>query len=409
MDTVHHLFLEALAAALAGRHVSWGREVSPEALHQVLDLARAHHVLPMILGSVYQCPSAAGLAPQALAAFRQETLICVSTQARKTHEFLELYRGLSAQGLRPLLVKGLICRSLYPQPDARLSGDEDLLCGTERFPAFHQALVAAGMEPCGPVDNDHEVPYRAAAGALYIELHKTLFSPSSQVFASWDALFRDASARAVTVQIQGVQIATLCPTDHMLYLIVHAFKHFLHSGFGLRQVCDMALFANAYGPQIQWAEVLDRCAAIRADQFAAAVLKIGEKYLGLDRSKSRLPDLPPVDEEPLLLDLLAGGIYGAAVRDRLHSSNMTLTAVSDQQKGKKATTGVVRTVFPAAKSLEGRYPFLRRRPWLLPAAWTARLFGYTRERARGSDTTASGAIRTGTQRIELLRRYHIID
>lgn len=32
-------------------------------------------------------------------------------------------------------------------------------------------------------------------------------------------------------------------SDHLFYLICHALKHFYHSGFGIRQVCDILLFA----------------------------------------------------------------------------------------------------------------------------------------------------------------------
>ena len=70
------------------------------------------------------------------------------------------------------------------------------------------------------------------------------------------------------------------------YLICHAFKHFLHSGFGIRQVCDIILFANAYGDAIDWERVLKQCREIQADLFAAALFGIGEKYLTFDPERA---------------------------------------------------------------------------------------------------------------------------
>jgi hypothetical protein len=45
----------------------------------------------------------------------------------------------------------------------------------------------------------------------------------------------------------------------------------------------------------------------------------------------------------------------------------------------------------------------------LPVAWVSRIFGYAKESLTESDTSASDIIRTGSQRIDLLRHYDIID
>lgn len=52
-------------------------------------------------------------------------------QTMRTNEFLELNKKLHAAGVRPLVVKGIICRNLYPQPDYRRFGDEDVLVSAD--------------------------------------------------------------------------------------------------------------------------------------------------------------------------------------------------------------------------------------------------------------------------------------
>ena len=106
-------------------------------------------------------------------------------------------------------------------------------------------------------------------------------------------------------------------------------------------------------------------------------------------------------------DLLRGGIYGAADRDRLHSSSMTLNAVSADKKGKRSS-GVWQAAFPSAKALSNRYPYLQRQPYLLPVAWVSRFCGYAKENADGNGT-AQKAVKIGTERIKLLKEYNIID
>lgn len=409
MEREYTLFLQAVKAALYGQTADWGEEVTVRELELVLELSEEHHVLPMVFEAVYACPAMAKLDPARIAICRNCAIGTVSAQAIKTEDFLLLERQLQEKGLKPLVIKGIVCRELYPKPDCRYSGDEDVLCPEEDFKACQKALVEFGMEPCSDGLGDYEVPYRKEDSGLYIELHRTMFAADHPVFGECNRFFEDVFRRAVAVQVQGQPVLTMGHTDHMLYLIVHAFKHFLHSGFGIRQVCDMVLFANAYGDRIDWEYVMKQCGTVRADCFAAALFQIGESYLGFCPEKACYPKGQPVDAQHLLEDLLRGGIYGSSSRSRVHSSNMTLNAVADHKKGKQAKRGIWRTVFPSAKSLEGRFPYLRKSPALLPVAWVSRIFDYAKESISDPRSGASEVIRTGEKRIALLREYHIID
>lgn len=412
MEPIHTLFLQAVKAALLAQPVQWEDDVTPDDLIQVLELSLDHHILPLVFEATYTCPAAKALEPGLFQKYRSLCVQRVMAQAVKTEDFLELYAQWRQDGLRPLVVKGLICRQLYPMPDCRFSGDEDVFSGEEAFKPCRETMLRMGLEPCDAGENSYEIPFRRPDSPLYIELHKALFAEDSDIFSQFNQLFEGAVERAVEVPINGVAVATLCPTDHMLYLIIHAFKHFLYSGFGIRQICDMVIFANAYGEQIHWEVVRTKCAAIRADTFAGVLFTIGRQYLTLSPERSHCPEAwlhCPADPQPLLDDLLRGGIYGSADRSRLHSGNMTLHAVEADKNGRHSGGNPLKALFPSAKSLQGRYPWLRRRPFLLPVAWASRLFTFARDSMAGEDGGAAEIIRIGSQRIALLRQYHIID
>ncbi|MBQ7415857.1 MAG: nucleotidyltransferase family protein [Oscillospiraceae bacterium] len=412
MEPIYELFLEAVHAALENRQVTWGAGVTPEQMYQITALAEQHHVLPLVFEAIYNCPAATNMDGVLFMQCKRSTVQSVMVQAMKTEEFLELNRHLRAHGVTPVVVKGLICRSLYPRPDYRTSGDEDVLCGEHQFKACHKAMIDFGMEASASTLDSYEVPYHKDDSALFIELHKTLFTTSSDIFSDCNRFFDGCFDRLIEVDVQGDPVATLNHTDHMLYLILHAFKHFLHAGFGVRQVCDMVLYANAFGSQIDWDYVQLKCRGLRADKFAAALFDIGEKYLGFDPEKACYPyswSHLEADGYALLADLLYGGIYGSSDRSRVHSSNMTLNAVSADKKGKKSKGNLFKTVFPPAKKLEYRFPYLKRAPFLLPVAWTCRIFSYAKETITEPESAAADVIRTGSQRIELLRQYDIID
>lgn len=410
MERGEGLFLEALKAALESRQVNWDREIGIGHLEQVLKLAQCHHVLPMIYEAIHSCP-AATLIPEGIQQCRKATFQLVMEQTVKTQEFLELYSHLNQKGIAPLVVKGIICRNLYPQPDGRHSGDEDVFCGERQFTACHKELVRFGMEPCSSTLDSYEVPYRKEDGLLYIELHKTLFAQDSDIFSDCNRSFEGSFEHPAQVMIQGVPVWTLCPSEHLLYLILHAYKHFLHSGFGIRQVCDMVLFANAYGQQIDWHYVQKKCKGLRAERFAAAIFAMGEKYLTFSPEQAHYPrswrELK-ADPDPLLEDLLRGGIYGTADPNRVHSCGMTLNAVKADKAGRQGGN-ILHTIFPPVQLLQTRFPWLHRHPRLLPVAWFLRLAVYVKNVITRTDSSAATVIRVGNQRVDLLRQYDIID
>ena len=415
MKATEQLFLEALRESLRGGRVQWENPLEAQDWAALFQLAQAHHVLPMIFEAAYACPAAQSADTQLMQLAKRQTMQSVMMQAMKTGEFLALMKHLQAAGVTPCVVKGAVCRSLYPSPDHRISGDEDVLIPPEQFERCHEAMLAFGMRPAEPqqdIQSAHEVPYGKPGSPLYIELHKHLFPPESDAYGDFNRFFADAHAHTVETMVDGVPLTTLGPTDHFFYLICHAFKHFLHSGFGIRQVCDIVLFADRYGQEIDWASVLENCREIRAEQFTAALLRIGQKHFGFDPEAAGVPQAwqeIEVDEGPMLSDLLDSGVFGDASMSRKHSSTMTLSAVAADKRGKKAGGNVLRTIFPGRKALEGRYPFLRTKPWLLPVAWVRRIAHYAAERrGAGADNSAAESLRIGSERVELLRRYGII-
>lgn len=411
---IRQAFLKALKASLAGEPVLWEQPVTGENWKEIFRLAAEQNVLPMIYQSTYSCPELQRydrLAAQVRASVRPQ----VVRQVRQTGEFLDLYRTLNEHGFHPVTVKGIICRKLYPHGDNRISGDEDLYIPEGTFNQYDRALKAAGMEVAEwdqkKTEMLHEISYVKRGGILRIELHKSLYDMENIAYARMEDFFADSFKNAAICDIDGVPVYTMCPTDHITFLILHALKHFIGSGFGIRQVCDLCLYANYYGKEIEWMKVLERCRTIRADVFTAALFQIGERYLNFDPDEACYPACwrkTHVDSTMLLDDLLDAGVFGASSMSRKHSSNITLNAVMAQKQGKKAWGAILKTVFPSAKSLKGRYPYLREKPYLLPAAWADRILKYQKEIKKAGKDDADSAVEIGNRRVELLKKYNII-
>ena len=365
-------------------------------------MANQQKLLPILFEAVRKMPAAEENAVL-FAVTKQQVIGQVLNQTVRSAEFADLYRKLRKAGLRPIVVKGQLCSHLYPLKDHRISADDDLYISDAEFMACHEQLLANGLTTDTPVDElatADEVSYTKNGSPLYIELHRHLFDSAEDAHDELNHFFADLNP----VEMDG--LLTMPPHEHLLYLILHAYNHFVRSGIGLRQFCDIGLWAREYHDEIDWQRLHEQCESVHAATFAAASFRIARDYLGIDFDLP-MPWDASIDAEPLLHDTLCGGVYGSNDLTRLHSSTVTLNAVKASRTGEKSS--VLSTVFPKREYLERRYPYLKKRPYLLPVAWVQRLVHYAGEKKTGADSSASGSIKLAKERIELMKRYGIMD
>ena len=387
--------------------------------------AEEHEILPLVYDSVCECESLTAVPKEERDKWQSRALSVSIRQIVQTKEFLTLLVHARKEELDPVVIKGIVCRSLYPQPCLRPSVDEDLLILPEEIEKYHGFLLADGLfadkEEYTEADRKAaaELSYHKKDSPTYIELHKFLFDPESEPFGVFNTFFKDVSSRTVRVQIEDVSVRTLAPTDHVLYLILHAYKHFLYGGIGIRPLGDIGLYAKTYAPQIEWEAVRSNLESVHAFYFARALLRIVQLYLlPVEEFFSYIDawNLSEIDVDALLEDCLESGLHGTTSLSRLHSSSMTLHAARRQSgKGKERyTQAVLRSVFPPLRYMKERYPYLKRSPFLLPVAWMQRgahYFVETGKKRSGpkADNSVAESIRLGRERIALLRQYRIIE
>ena len=398
LTTTETQFLHIFKAATSGGDLPAEKVDWPA----IFTLANQQKLLPILFETVRKMPAAEESAAL-FAVTKQQVIGQVLNQTVRSAEFTELYHKLRSAGLHPIVVKGQLCSRLYPLKDHRISADDDLYIPDAEFMTCHEQLLVNGLTTDTPADElatADEVTYTKKDSPLYIELHRHLFDSSEDAHDELNHFFADLKP----VEMDG--FLAMPPHEHLLYLILHAYKHFVRSGIGLRQFCDIGLWAQEYHAEIGWQRLHDQCASVHAATFAAAAFRIARGYLGIDF------DLPApwdasIDVEPLLHDTLCGGVYGSNDYTRLHSSTVTLNAVKASRTGEKSS--VLSTVFPKREYLERRYPYLKKRPYMLPVAWVQRIAHYASEKQSGADNSASGSIKLAKERIELMKMYNVIE
>lgn len=400
MDEAKKLLLESLRCAIRGKPMPLS-EAPERERWKLYRLAMEHHVLPLTANALYEGGHGNPIV-------KEHAKRLVAAQARRTADFLLLLQSLEARGLRPVVVKGIVCRNLYPVPELRPSVDEDLLICREEYEAYSEALRAEGFraDRSAEAEKAYEVAFMHPESRLCVELHTSLFPSDSKAYGDCARFFEGAIDRAEELELEGLTLRTLCPSDHLLFLICHAYKHLLHGGVGIRQLCDMALMAEKDNEQIDWRYIRNACDELNIAVFTAAMFRICEKQLAF-----AMPDAfaeIEVDETALLEDVLSGGVYGIEDVDRAHSSTMTLEAVSADRGGRKAK-GALHSVFLPLKSMQVHFPYLRKYPWLLPAAWVQRVYRYLTRKDRPDPVSPARSVQIARERIRLLREYRIIQ
>ncbi len=430
----YSLFLEFLSCSIHGKKTTRKGSLSIDEITDLLQLAKIHKVLPLISECIYwylltnnirkgvvDTKTAESNIPKekVMNSLRKQARKETINQAQRSAAFLELYQYLAGKGLQPVVMKGIICRDLYPNPEQRPSVDEDLLVPPEDFDRYHHAFLEYGLTTTEPVEkvrcgakggflrNDfYELAYKSPNQLLCVELHISPFPLGSESYGDCNRFFAKSYINRIQTRIYGVHVSTLEYTDHLLYMICHAYKHFLHGGFGIRQVCDILSFSDRYTTQIDWPYIRGSCEEIRIMYFTSAIYRIGEKHLDFTVPKI-FCDIE-VDESDLLEDILTGGIYGVEDINRAHSSTLTLDAVASQKKGKRSV-GPLHSVFLPLNDMKGKYPYLERCPVLLPFAWGQRVIRYLGQGGQDSRKKPGETLKIGQERIKLLKKYGIID
>ncbi len=405
MTCAQELFVRAARAAMRAESVEIAGKMELSQWEEFFALCRSHKLLPAALTAVCSCPQFRELPAEERSALVAEATRQVASQTQRSFGICSLSARAQQRGLKHLVMKGIACRSLYPRPDERPSADEDLL--VEDFEGWCGFLQEEGFRfqnPGAEPERDFEIGF--LRGGEYIELHRKPFAPDSPVMGKFNAQFEGSVERARPLETELGSIPVMEPGEHLLYLLLHAYKHFIHSGFGLRQLCDIVLWVEKYGPEIEWEKVLKALENLGLRHFAAAVFQLGKAQLGLHVEKANLPTELFWEKAPcaeLLEDMLSGGIYGSASKSRVHSSGLTLRFV-EGEKG----SGVLANLFPAAEKMEHSYPFLKGKRALLPLAWGLRILGYAREvlTSKG-DSSPAESVEIARKRKELFKKLEI--
>jgi len=146
---------------------------------------------------------------------------------------------MERKGVDYIIVKGQVAGALYPNPDARMSGDVDLYFVGDNYEKIKGLVEQRLGKQLSKLSDGKHVEFEV--NNVVFELHEKLSRlATSKHQEYWDQMIDHAILEGTdTVTIAGKEIKTLSATYNALYIFVHLFYHMTASGVGLRQLCDM--------------------------------------------------------------------------------------------------------------------------------------------------------------------------
>lgn len=388
------LFLKSLTGSVH-------EDVSGYDLKKIFKIAAYHSILPLCYENISKAP---GFDAENYKSLQTKIFSVVFSQAKRTENFKKIYQAFLDAGLKPVVIKGIICRQLYGEfCDHRPSGDEDILVKKEDFFRVQDILISYGYMPESVITEkmltgSQEITFKNKNG-LNIEVHLNIIGTENSFRRKMNKYFDNVFEKTITVEVDGQKYYTLDYTEHYIYLFYHMFKHFSTTGVGIRQVVDMFKFGEAYYSKIDWNTVHDAIKQINAHRFYGDIIEIGNKYLGFSVENKFGAFLT----ERLLDDIFSSGAYGNATAEQA-GSKVKVMASLDQ--GGKA--GKLKMLFPSIESLREYYKILYDHPYLLPFIWIVRIVRYVFRFKTGKTYDVLKSEKIADAKIELLKDYHII-
>lgn len=234
-----------------------------------------------------------------------------ATNRMMTAVLLKVKENYDRQGYPFVLLKGLSNGLNYPQPLLRNPGDIDLLLyGEGDYHAAAEWLKAQGIET---EVGDH-IHYKYDRDGVDIENHHRItyfdYPKYDKQFREWEEqLFADGGFASVV--LDGEEIQQLPHEMNAFFIFQHLFRHFVHFGVGLRQVCDWLLFLKRHREELDEASftaLIESYALLYPMQvFARAAID----HLGATKKIFPFPIIETnKHSEMVIKDLLDSGNFG---------------------------------------------------------------------------------------------------
>lgn len=366
MNSNQQIIVDILSSVIRGQNFN-GKITKEVNWKAVLDEASEHHVQPLIYPIIKDLYDQQELDEETMKRWRKDTLVHAVIQTRHIRQMIKVLKLFNNSEIPVIVLKGLVLRDLYPRPEFRIMTDADILVYGKDVEAARELLLQMGYFEGDSTPMHLRFEH---SSHLAIELHWKL--TDDRYVMNIPNIEESVWDNAVSYKIHGVSCLTLSSENQVLYLCLHMLNHIAGSGFGIRQLCDFALFTEAKGSIINWTSFNERVKEYGIEKFVSAIFMVSSKLFGI-----KIPDVVCCKNlkgnrylTVLIDDIISGGIYGKRTLARMlgnelvcHFGSDTVGCLPGRQKS------FLSILFPPAEKLSDRYSYAKKYIVLIPIAW----------------------------------------
>lgn len=373
MNNAEKQFVDILSAGIRGKvadkiyeNVEWD---------EVIDLANKHKVEGIIYLALRKSNLVSKVGEKRINLLKQKAAITGIGQSRHISGLSIVFNKIIEENIPVIVLKGLVVRDFYPQPDQRTMSDADILVHKDDVEKVKKLLIEMGYIFL----EDHKASHHIALvhhKYPVIEVHWNLFKRDgfSNELEHYERLIWN---RAIKVNVGEAEVLSLSYEDLALHLCMHMAAHLASTGFGVRQLCDLVLLVEKKGEEIDWNSFIMKARMYGFEKFSLIMFLLCKELFQMEIPKEL--EVKSVNNKKyvsaLIDEIFESGVHG---KKEMANQFATQVAFNFEDKDSNATLGAIkryfRFIFPRIDDMSDKYSYAKKFKILAPIAWIHHLF-----------------------------------
>lgn len=373
MDNTQRQFVNILSAGIRGKiadkyydNVDWD---------EVVNLANNHKVEEITYLALRKSMLISRIGKERFNLLKKKAAITGIQQSRHISGLSEVFTKINEEKIPMIVLKGLVVRDFYPQPDQRSMSDADILVHKEDVEKVKQLLIDMGYVFLEDHKASHHIVLVHSKYPV-VEIHWNLFKRDG-FSDDLDHYERLIWKQAINVKVGEAEVLSLGYEDLALHLCMHMAAHLAATGFGVRQLCDLVLLVEKKGEEIEWNSFIMKARMYEFEKFSTVMFILCRELFEM-----KIPndiDVSVVNNKKYI-DALINEIFNSGVHGKKEMVNQfsTQIAFNFDDKDSNVTFGAIKRyfkfIFPPIESMSDKYSYAKKLKVLAPIAWIHHLF-----------------------------------
>ena len=373
MNNAQKQFVDILSAGIRGKaadkiydNVDWD---------EVIDLANKHKVEGIIYLALRKSNLISKVGENRINLLKQKAAITGIGQSRHISGLSIVFNKIIEENIPVIVLKGLVVRDFYPQPDQRTMSDADILVHKDDVEKVKNLLIDMGYIFL----EDHKASHHIALvhhKYPMVEVHWNLFKRDgfSNELEHYERLIWN---RAIKVNVGKTEVLSLSYEDLVLHLCMHMAAHLAATGFGVRQLCDLVVLVEKKGEEIDWNSFIMKARMYGFEKFSLIMFLLCKELFSMEVPKElKVNSVNNKKYVSALIDeIFESGVHG---KKEMSNQFATQVAFNFEDKDSNATLGAIkryfRFIFPRIDDMSDKYSYAKKFKILAPIAWIHHLF-----------------------------------